>query len=288
MGKARMSDPVSKDEFEDVVSSVRRLVAPDARPRPMSRDLGLDKLILTSSLRIVAEQQAAGQTVVKLEAVPKAPRAPVRVTASQKPQRRVPGAGGAVDPSLPGGDDELDEQFWTEPQPSLSEMALGAEEAEVVAEKVPVAPPHLVSASKAALPETPVAEPASDPAEPAPPADAGPAEAKDDGARKRPAAAKAKSGAAASGAKTRRGPGKVAKPDAAARGLGELTGTVAEGLTDRDGNPISLLDEEQLIQLLRRVIREELQGALGEKITRNVRKLVRAEIALALTSETLE
>ena len=59
-------------------------------------------------------------------------------------------------------------------------------------------------------------------------------------------------------------------------------------LTDAEGNPISILDEEQLILLLRRVIREELQGSLGEKITRNVRKLVRAEINRALTADTLE
>ncbi|MEO8242266.1 MAG: hypothetical protein ABI832_08125, partial [bacterium] len=37
-------------------------------------------------------------------------------------------------------------------------------------------------------------------------------------------------------------------------------------------------DEEVLRDLVRDIIREELQGGLGERITRNVRKLVRAEI----------
>ncbi|HMS94820.1 MAG TPA: hypothetical protein PKA03_06315 [Tabrizicola sp.] len=59
-------------------------------------------------------------------------------------------------------------------------------------------------------------------------------------------------------------------------------------LVDANGNAISLLDEAGLIALVRQVLREELQGELGERITRNVRKLVRAEVARMLTSETLE
>lgn len=41
-------------------------------------------------------------------------------------------------------------------------------------------------------------------------------------------------------------------------------------------------DEAAMRELVRDIIREELQGTLGERITRNVRKLVRAEIARAL------
>lgn len=47
-------------------------------------------------------------------------------------------------------------------------------------------------------------------------------------------------------------------------------------------------DEEMLRDLVRDIIREELQGALGERITRNVRKLVRAEIARALAVRDFE
>ena len=46
-------------------------------------------------------------------------------------------------------------------------------------------------------------------------------------------------------------------------------------------------DEEALRDVVRDIIREELQGALGERITRNVRKLVRAEINRALASQSL-
>jgi hypothetical protein len=47
-------------------------------------------------------------------------------------------------------------------------------------------------------------------------------------------------------------------------------------------------DEEVLRDLVRDLIREELQGHLGERITRNIRKLVRAEIARALAAAEFE
>lgn len=45
------------------------------------------------------------------------------------------------------------------------------------------------------------------------------------------------------------------------------------------------LDEEVLRRIVTQVLQQELQGALGERITRNVRKLVRREINRALTEE---
>lgn len=50
----------------------------------------------------------------------------------------------------------------------------------------------------------------------------------------------------------------------------------------------SLMDEESLRELVADIVREELQGALGERITRNVRKLVRREIQRALTTQQLD
>ena len=49
-----------------------------------------------------------------------------------------------------------------------------------------------------------------------------------------------------------------------------------------------LIDEEALRDLVSDIVRSELQGALGERITRNVRKLVRREIHRALTAQELE
>ena len=49
-----------------------------------------------------------------------------------------------------------------------------------------------------------------------------------------------------------------------------------------------VLDEDALRELVSDIVREELQGALGERITRNVRKLVRREIHRALATQDLE
>ena len=45
------------------------------------------------------------------------------------------------------------------------------------------------------------------------------------------------------------------------------------------------VDEAALRQIVAQVIHQELRGALGERITHNLRKLVRREVARAL-SET--
>ena len=49
----------------------------------------------------------------------------------------------------------------------------------------------------------------------------------------------------------------------------------------------TVMDEESLRELVADIVREELQGALGERITRNVRKLVRREIHRALAVQDL-
>jgi hypothetical protein len=49
-----------------------------------------------------------------------------------------------------------------------------------------------------------------------------------------------------------------------------------------------VLDEEMLRELVGEIVRQELQGPLGERITRNVRKLVRREINRAFASRSLD
>ena len=60
------------------------------------------------------------------------------------------------------------------------------------------------------------------------------------------------------------------------------------GNDDPLGDEASILDEDALRDLVTEIVREELQGALGERITRNVRKLVRREINRALATQELE
>lgn len=61
---------------------------------------------------------------------------------------------------------------------------------------------------------------------------------------------------------------------------------------DDDTAPLAIeeamLDEDALRDMVSEIVRQELQGALGERITRNVRKLVRREIHRALASQELE
>ena len=59
-------------------------------------------------------------------------------------------------------------------------------------------------------------------------------------------------------------------------------------ILDADGTPLAVLDEAALQEIVRQMIREELQGSLGERITRNVRKLVRTEINRALVARDLD
>lgn len=54
-----------------------------------------------------------------------------------------------------------------------------------------------------------------------------------------------------------------------------------------DDEPL-LLEEAALRELVAEIVREELQGGLGERITRNVRKLVRAEIQRAFAARDLD
>ncbi|SHH68534.1 V-type ATPase subunit [Cognatishimia maritima] len=49
----------------------------------------------------------------------------------------------------------------------------------------------------------------------------------------------------------------------------------------------AILDEDMLRELVGEIVRQELQGPLGERITRNVRKLVRREINRVLTAQKL-
>lgn len=50
----------------------------------------------------------------------------------------------------------------------------------------------------------------------------------------------------------------------------------------------AVVDEEILREMVADIVRQELQGALGERITRNVRKLVRREIHRALAAHDLD
>ena len=72
--------------------------------------------------------------------------------------------------------------------------------------------------------------------------------------------------------------------DAEVEDLGETRSPFTFPEQDDD----TVLDEDTLREMIVDIVREELQGALGQRITRNVRKMVRREIRIALAAEDLE
>lgn len=66
-----------------------------------------------------------------------------------------------------------------------------------------------------------------------------------------------------------------------------VSNAALEDLSALDGLGAAL-DEDALRELVTEIVRQELQGSLGERITRNVRKLVRREIQRALTVQNLQ
>lgn len=216
-----MSQPVITKDMDDVISSVRRLVAPVASPRPQSRDLGQDRLLLTPALRVVPlrEAEAEGLTVDLPADQPGATPAATVAPESDAILHVV------------GDDQSAVESF----APPLLEV------------ENPPAP--IFEADDAADDDTVVLFP--------------------QGHELRAAAPDGREDAAVS------------------HRMSDMTEAMPS-LTDADGNPVTVIDEAALNDIVRALIREELQGMLGEKITQNVRKLVRAEINRALTARSLD
>jgi hypothetical protein len=251
-----MSGPLNSNDIEDFVSSVRRLVSVDERPRPVSRDLAQDRLVLGPAFRVVPDVQDPGDTLILT-----VPVKDVEVAAA------VPEAGPGPGTAHVSHTFEADweEELWSEPEPPLSELALGAEEAEVIAEtwpgsldevSAPVETPQADDAPWAEVGEDwletdQVSATPEEPEEPAAPEAATTAEEA------------------------------TARPDV-------LKLSAEDMLTDGEGNPLTVLDEAALQQIIRQLIREELKGVLGERITQSVRKLVRAEINRALAAHALD
>ena len=58
--------------------------------------------------------------------------------------------------------------------------------------------------------------------------------------------------------------------------------------SSQDDAPLAVIGEEDLRRMVSEIVRQELQGALGERITRNVRKLVRREIHRVILSQDFD
>lgn len=268
-----MAGPLSSEEIEDVVSSVRRLVSNELSPRRLSRDLGADRLLLTPSLRVVSELS------------PLAPTMPDAVAKEDPPADPEPAV---LNPAEPAPEDavelveaEWEDEIWVEADQSpLGEVALAAEEAEVLRSNE-----HILAAATDELSEPWLDNDGT--ANETPAVDA--AGVIDDSRPDETDSGEAGTAAAAVEAELHQ----PSEPSTqgAFKGAAVQDGAaphMTADIVDADGTPLAVLDEAALQEIVRQMIREELQGDLGERITRNVRKLVRAEINRALIARDLD
>lgn len=239
-----MTEAMSRREIEDVLSSIRRLVA-QAPPRQeqSAPENGAEavpsKLILTSELRVADGPVQA------------APDSPAPVDADPETTAEMPAA----------ADAEPDTPAQVAQTPSAIHMLRAMNQR--------------VSDHRAADVQNAAAARADD--------DAAPTSAQggtDDDRDLALEATLARLEQALSQPETRTAPDSAAQVP-----LPDGQGT-APAVPEHQRSALSpdepVIDEAMLYQIVANIVRQELQGELGERITRNIRKLVRAEVAREL------
>ncbi|MDD7971170.1 hypothetical protein [Roseinatronobacter alkalisoli] len=239
-----MTEAMSRREIEDVLSSIRRLVAQDPTRQGQSApeqpaEAAPGKLILTSALRVPDDAPAADAET---------PAPPVTQ------------------------DDTGDDALATD---QAAPDAKGADQAAEPKQEVPTEAPTAIHMLRAMNRRD-----AEDRAAAAPLADI--ADANPD----TPAGAEPDLALEATLARLERA---LSQQDAGFSRSEPVPLRAVQGT--KDGQPANdtaavsdeaVIDEAMLYQIVADIVRQELQGELGERITRNIRKLVRAEVAREL------
>lgn len=272
-----MSEALSSTEIEDVLSSIRRLVSEDLRPisRPAPGTQPIvanDKLILTPALRVVADE--GSDTPVFVPHPRHDPHADVTGI-----EQVVASLGAAVGPQSTEWEAETGDSSpeFAEAPPaddwSLPEAEVAAE-AGLAEDLVP--PQNFVFATGPEVGEVILAS------DPAPEDIPGWAQQDDSAATDDEPAEPA----------TTYG---TVEPDPAWADAAEASVIAALSSQASDGeeallpeDDALLFNEEVLRELVRDILREELAGKMGERITRNIRKLVRAEIARSFAAQEFD
>ncbi|MGP9790450.1 hypothetical protein [Roseinatronobacter sp. NSM] len=243
-----MTDAMSRREIEDVLSSIRRLVAQDP-PRQkgpvqgqadpeQGGDTGPGKLILTSALRVPADQ-----TVV--ESVETGQGGPVA-------------AAGNTAPHSPDLHHSRDAQDSPAPQPDTPDGAALA-----AGIGAPAGAPNAVHMLRVMNQRHADQKAAHDPSPDTAPDTDGDVSLEATLARLEQVLAQGQN------------------PSSPATATDTNT-TPAQPDPPHMGADDPVIDEAMLQQIVANIVRQELQGELGERITRNIRKLVRAEVAREL------
>ena len=260
---AAMSDDSSRQGYDDVLSSVRRIVASEAQSAVEAAN---GKLLLTPALRVESTEPDAADDSADAGGPGDAPATEAPADAAQEAEqdREFPTlaqriaeleaavGSGSVEFEPDGSEDQAQHapDAVVLPLNPAARRASAGETAE--ADLVFAVPGEAEGAN-----EDPEATDSADTDD-------------DDGPANGPASSDAAS-LPPLGAFRHRGHSPTSPTDA----------------TPDDEEP-ALLDEMALRDLVAEIVREELQGGLGERITRNVRKLVRAEIQRAFAARDLD
>lgn len=260
-----MSEPLSSVEIEDVLSSIRRLVSEDLRPVPRGVPAPKgDKLLLTPALRVVSDPES--------DLVAEPLEAEDLWLAKSSPSTDAPDAEPTVEQVVASVSAAVATQAgdWESETGDAGPVADGTardRNAQDWADGAPVLA-------------------GTDPAEPMDIAQGAP-----EGVE---VWAQQDSGEAFVLQQPELASPPAADPDWVDEAEAEVIAALqpqpsGAAFDDGDEDPDGMtFDEEVLRDLVRDLIREELQGTLGERITRNIRKLVRAEVARALAMQDLD
>jgi len=277
-----MAEQTNKQNIEDVLSSIRRLVSDEGTHAPRAPMPGLrpEKLVLTPQLR-VTEPEDPYQTI-RVLGQPEQPSDEMdEASLEDAPDAdvlMVPMAGDSLADVMPALDPALERAFAAPADESMAEPeAVETSEGNGEADQGDAS----TQADETAAPEAPMVEVAFDEASMDEPfesvarlspseMDVATLEASDDSIPQDLQSAVAEA---------------PQDPPPAILFPQEKVQRAAES-KPQEGDDV--LDEETLREIIAEVVREEFAGQLGERITRNVRKLVRREIRQILSSEDLD
>lgn len=247
-----MADGMTTGEIEDVLSSIRRLVSDGNRPmfratpRPYAHEA--EKLILTPALRVPTPETAAGASrPAPTLHLSLADSVPVEAAPARPPLGSVVTAiAAAVPPQVTGWEPETGDP--ADPVAPADAARAWADELAAGWTATPPATARQAPTAQDAGTTAPLWQDESGEddgwdAQPADPTDPFP-------------------------------PFEAETLSAGPQGQKADTAQAAEALP--------VLDSAALSEMIREILREELRGPLGERITGNLRKLIRAEIARAL------
>ena len=312
-----MSDPMTNTEVEDVLASIRRLVSDDKRPESEpAQAAATDRLVLTPSLRVMDDDNQDAPADPETEEARDAELADVE-TSRDEGEAAADDTDVSVEAEVEADIAQMSihDAFATEAEETSAEAAPDSGE-----EDTSVSDETAEEHQEAAASDVPFESVEDETAEGDEPEDAEQAEvieaahveAAEDAATDNAEPEQTLSDKIAALETLIGGRDEEFEPDDP--GTDEYAGTEPPAMSweDADEAPAygafmhaqatpdedsqaqifssdeDVLDEEALRELVSDIVREELQGALGERITRNVRKLVRREIHRALAAQELE